>query len=311
MPVYTDLSALPGFRNAAVTIGVYDGVHLGHRAILQQVVEEAKSVAGDPVLITFHPHPRSVLQPGEPVRVLTTLEERLRLVQEAGIRHSVVVPFSAAFAEMSAEAYVQNFLVRHFHPAVVVVGYDHRFGRGREGGIHTLEALSATHNYRVAEVPARLIQEAAVSSTKIRRAVEGGWVEEAAAMLGRPYAVTGTVVRGRQLGLTLGYPTANIQPNDASQLIPAVGVYAVRVVVEGRAHDAMLSVGNNPTIAEGLAQTIEANLFDFSGDLYGVEVTVEFVAWLRGEEKFASLEALKAQLALDAVQATKALQLIN
>lgn len=305
MAVFTDLASLPYFKNAVLTIGSFDGVHLGHRRILSQVVERAQAMGGESMVLTFEPHPRKVVAPDKPLGLLTPLEEKLRLITEAGISHTVVVPFSQKFSEQDPAAYVTDFLVPYFHPATLVIGYDHRFGRGRAGDITLLRALAGQHNFSVEEIPAHVIDEAAVSSTKIRAALMEGRAEDAAAMLGRPYTWSGRVVSGRQLGRTIGYPTANLDALDADQLLPGDGVYAVEAVVNETVHPAMLSIGLRPTIGAGLARTVEAHLLDFSGDIYDCTVTLRFVQWLRGEEKFSSLDALKEAIAADERAARK------
>lgn len=305
MAVFTDLATLPRFRNAVLTIGSFDGVHLGHRRILSQVVERARATGGESVLLTFEPHPRKVVAPEKPLGLLTPLDEKLRLIAEAGIEHTVVVPFSQEFSAQEPAAYVTDFLVPHFHPSTLVIGYDHRFGRGRAGDISLLRALAADHHFSVEEIPAHLIDEAAVSSTKIRTALTEGHAEDAAAMLGRPYTWSGRVVQGRQLGRTIGYPTANLEALDADQLLPGDGVYAVEALLDDVAHPSMLSIGLRPTIGAGLARTVEVHLLDFAGDLYGRDVTLRFVRWMRSEEKFASLDALKAAIAADEEVARK------
>jgi len=308
MAVFTDLASLPRFCRVVLTIGSFDGVHLGHLAILQRVQEAAARHHGESVLITFDPHPRHVLRPEEPLRILTPLPEKLRLISEAGINHTVVVPFSPAFAAMTAHAYVDEFLVRNFHPAAIVIGHDHRFGTDRLGDISLLRAAGEQRGFAVEELPAQMVADAAVSSTKIRRALEGGKVKDAAAMLGRPYAWSGMVVRGAQLGRTLGYPTANLEALHPDQSLPADGVYAVDVTDEaGGRYAGMLGLGLRPTVGAGLARTVEVNLFDYAGDLYGRNLTLHFVAWLRGEEKFGSLDALKQALQGDEAAARRVL----
>lgn len=305
MAVFTDLASLPQFRKAVLTIGSFDGVHVGHRRILSQVVDRAKASGGESVLLTFEPHPRKVVAPDKPLGLLTPLSEKLRLIAEAGIEHTVVIPFSQEFSEQDPAAYVTDFLVPRFRPTTLVIGYDHRFGRGRAGDIQLLRSLASQHGFSVEEIPAHLIDEAAVSSTKIRTALIEGRAADAAAMLGRPYAWSGRVVKGRQLGRTLGYPTANLEALDADQLLPGDGVYAVEAMADGAAHPSMLSIGLRPTIGAGLARTVEVHLLDFAGDLYGTTATLRFLHWMRGEEKFSSLDELKAAIAADEEHARK------
>jgi len=307
MAVFFDINQLPKFNNAVITIGTFDGVHMGHRVILNEVVKHAKEVGGESVLITFEPHPRKLLFPGQSLKLLTPLHQKLELIQAAGIEHIIVAPFTKDFSDLSAQEYIENFLVAYCHPDSIIIGYDHHFGQERKGSIHLLKEYASKHNFKVVEIPAQLIDEAAVSSTKIRHALEQGHVQDAAHMLGRNYTVTGTVVKGTQLGRTIGYPTANIQPSDNDQLIPARGIYAVRAIHAGHLYNGMMSIGYNPTITDEKTIKIEVNLFEFDKDIYGDEIEIEFVAWLRSEEKFDSIDALKEQLNLDKINTLKQL----
>lgn len=308
MQVFYGTEKLPLFPNAVLTIGTFDGLHEGHRRILASVVAEAKARKGTSILITFHPHPRKLIQPDQPLKLLTSLRERLALIDEAGMDVAVVVPFTAAFASQSAHEYISNFLLRRFRPELIIIGYDHRFGQDRAGDISLLRQYAADSGFSVFEIPAQLIDDAAVSSTKIRKALAAGGVEEASLMLGEEYRLSGRVSRGAQLGRTIGYPTANIIPEDPEKMIPHSGVYAVRVYAEG-AFEAggMMNIGVNPTVSSTHIQKLEVHLFDFSGDLYDRELEIRFVARIRDEQKFSDLDALKMQLALDEAQARKLL----
>ncbi len=300
----------PALQRGAITIGTFDGVHRGHASILEQLRAAATSAGGPSIIVTFDPHPRSVVHPGEKLELLTPLEERIKLLREAGIDEVVVTPFTPAFASMEAEDYIRDFLVHNFHPAAIVIGYDHRFGAGRRGNLALLATCAEKWNYTVSEIPATLLSEAAISSTKIRTALRAGDIAKANEMMGRPYALEGTVVEGKKLGRTIGYPTANLQPICTEQLIPAGGVYAVQVY-EGTTFLAggMLNIGRRPTVdAAGAAQTIEVNLLEgFSEDLYGRQLRLLFVARLRDEQQFSGIEALKMQLGKDAEAAAEAL----
>ncbi len=279
-----------------LTIGTFDGVHLGHRAILEEVKRHAAAIGGRSTVITFEPHPRQVLQPDAHIQILTPLYEKLRLLREAGMEEVSVTPFTKEFARLSAEEYVEEFLVKRFRPAAIVVGYDHRFGHDRRGDMRLLESYGGRFGFAVHELPAHMIDNAAISSTRLRKALLDGDMDGAAHMLGRPYTLTGTVVHGQKLGRTLGYPTANIQPAAPEQLVPKGGIYAVRVEADRRNCGAMLSIGTRPTVASDGAVSIEAYLFDYSGDLYGKALTVQFIRRTRDELKFDGLEALKDAL---------------
>lgn len=307
MAIFTDLDTLPGFRRPVLTIGTFDGVHLGHARILEEVVRHAATAGGESILITFEPHPRKLLFPEQPLHILTPLRDKIAQVLASGIDHVVVAPFTKAFSELDAEAYIRDFLVARFQPYGIIIGYDHRFGRDRSGDIGMLQQLSERYGYKVFEIPAQMIDDATVSSTKIRRALDEGKVEEAAHMLGRPYCLGGTVVSGAQLGRTIGFPTANVAPADAEQQLPARGVYTVWAEVNGQRHAAMMNIGFRPTVTQEIKLHLEAHLLDWSGDLYGQELRLHFVARLRDEQKFPSLDALKEQLGKDREAAKEAL----
>jgi riboflavin kinase / FMN adenylyltransferase len=311
MAVFFDTNNLPDFKKAVLTIGTFDGVHKGHKAILQKVVNHARMENGTSILITFEPHPRKLLFPDQPLGIITPLDQKLRLVQDTGIEHVVVVPFTKEFSELTAEKYIKDFLVNIFHPHIIVIGYDHRFGQDRKGDLHLLEDGASLYGYDLIEIPAQMIDEAAVSSTKIRAAIKEGRIEDAAQMLGRNYTLSGTVVHGNKLGRTLGYPTANMQPANGDQILPAVGIYAVRATHEGITYNGMLSIGYNPTVTDRKELRIEANLFDFDKDIYGQTLEVAFVKRLRDEQKFDSLDALKAQLHRDKENSMKALKALQ
>lgn len=308
MAVYLDIKELPKFHNPVLTIGTFDGVHEGHETILKEVVKHAKEVNGESILITFEPHPRKLLFPDQPLKLLTPLQQKMEYITGAGIQHVVVVPFTKEFANLSAQEYIENFLVKYFHPSCIIIGYDHRFGHDRKGDINLLKEYEKQYGYELQEIPAQLIDDAAVSSTKIRRALNEGRMQEAAHMLGRPYSIRGTVKRGAQLGRTIGYPTANIEPDDAEQLIPANGIYAVRVKWNNKEYGGMMSIGYNPTVTDDKMLKLEVNIFDFNEEIYGQALEIAFIAWLRDEEKFDSLEALTEQLHRDKRDTLNALQ---
>lgn len=308
MAIFYNTDHLPVFNNPVITIGTFDGVHHGHCEILNEVVHQAQQIGGESIVLTFHPHPRKLLFPDQSLKTLTTLEQKLQLISEAGVDHIVVVPFTHAFAALSATEYIEDFLVKIFHPSRIVIGYDHHFGHDRTGNIELLKSLERRYGFTIQEIPAQLIEQAAVSSTKIRHALQEGRVDEAAKMLGRSYAVKGKVLRGAQLGRTIGFPTANLQPEDADQLIPANGVYAVLVHHHNKQYKAMLNIGYRPTVSNEQRLTTEAHIFDFSGDIYDQELEILFISRLRDEQKFASLDALKEQLNKDR---TEALNILN
>lgn len=298
MKVHRTIQDLPPFSNAVITIGTFDGVHSGHRQIIDALKSEAQKVKGESVIITFHPHPRKVVQPLEPLQLINTPEEKIQLLSGTGIDHVVIVPFTTAFSEQSADEYIRDFLIRTFHPHTIIIGYDHHFGKGRKGNFKLLEDKAALYQYRLVEIPKYLLDQIAVSSTKIRQAILKGDVDTANKLLGYSFFFEGSVVKGDQLGRTLGYPTANLVYTDDEKIRLGHGVYAVYVEVNGSRKKGMLSIGNRPTLTNS-DERVEVNIFDFDDDLYGKKLQVEVKHFLRPQEKYSSLDALKAQLALD------------
>lgn len=307
MAVHTNTDKLPVFKNAVITIGTFDGVHLGHKTILKEVIRHAHDVGGESVLITFEPHPRKLIFPNQPLKLLTPLNEKLELVTREGIGHIVVVSFTRDFSNLTAEEYIKEFLVKKFHPESIVIGYDHHFGYDRTGNIDMLKKHASEYGFKVFEISAQLIDEAAVSSTKIRNALTEGRVAEAATMLGRHYTLKGHVIGGAKLGRTIGYPTANLLPEDPEQLLPANGVYAILAHWNGQTFKGMLNIGNRPTISKDMHLHIEAHLFDFNKDIYDDKLELVFIDRLRDEQKFPSVDMLKAQLAKDKENAIRIL----
>ncbi|RSK24346.1 bifunctional riboflavin kinase/FAD synthetase [Hymenobacter metallilatus] len=314
MQVIQDPAQFPHLGNAVVTSGTFDGVHVGHQQILRRLQETARHSGGASVVITYWPHPRLVLGPplshSEPLNLhlLNTLEERSARLTEFGVDYLLVIPFTREFAGWTSEEYIQQILLRTVGTRKLVIGYDHRFGKNREGGFDYLSQHADRYGMMVEEIPREDVDAVGVSSTRIRRALEAGDVATANRHLGYQYPLTGVVVKGRQLGRTIGWPTANIECPEPLKLIPARGVYAVMATTAaGTRHAAMLNIGVRPTVGGNLAQTVEAHLLDFDGDLYDQPLTVQFVARLRDEQKFDGLDALKAQLALDAEAARLAL----
>ena len=303
MKVFYGIERLPSFEKPVLTIGTFDGVHQGHKSILQSVVQEAKAIKGTSVLITFEPHPRKLIFPTEPLKLLCTLEERLALVANAQIDVVVVVPFTKEFAAQSAQDYISDFLVAQFQPSIIIIGYDHRFGHDRTGDIAMLGSYAHQYHYEVKEISAQLISAAAVSSTKVRNLLLEGNVAAAHQMLGTAYSISGKVIRGAQRGRSIGFPTANIALADTDKLVPQIGVYAVRVFVKDQWYKGMLNLGYNPTVVTDNEVKIEVHLFDFDQDIYDQEIKVCFISRLRNEQKFESLDALKSQLQQDRLEA--------
>ena len=303
MNVYNNINELPAFKKAVITIGTFDGLHDGHRKIIGQLKEVARNINGTTIVITFFPHPRHVLSSTEKkVFMLNTLDEKIALLQAEGIENLVVVPFTSEFSTMEADAYISDFLVNSFHPHTIIIGYDHRFGKNRAGNFQLLKEGEKKYGYEVVEITAQQLNDIAISSTKIRQKLSEGDVKAANSLLGYAYFFSGKVVKGDQLGRTIGFPTANLEIAEQEKLIPGNGVYAVDVVIKNVTHKGMMNIGFRPTVG-GIVRKIEVNIFDFNEDIYDQNMTVFLKSKLRDEKKFNSLEALKTQLANDALAA--------
>jgi riboflavin kinase / FMN adenylyltransferase len=300
MIVIRDIRDFPVLSRAVVTSGTFDGVHVGHQKIIQRLLEITWSTQGQSVVVTYWPHPRLVLDATNqmPLGLLSTIEERIEQLSTFPIDYLLIIPFTREFSELSSEKYIQEILIKTIQTKILVIGYDHHFGKNREGDFAYLQQYAPAWGFRVEEIPAQDIDHIAVSSSRIRKALETGNISTANAYLGRPYCLTGTVVPGKQLGRTIGYPTANISVTDAHKLIPAQGIYAVEVLFNGQVYGGMLSIGTNPTVG-GTTQTIEVNIFDFYGDIYHQSLTIRFIAYIREEEKFSGLEQLQLKLQHD------------
>jgi riboflavin kinase / FMN adenylyltransferase len=301
MRLFKTLDHLPEFENAIVTIGTFDGVHLGHQKLIERINNLARTHHGESVLITFHPHPRFVVNPDDKtLKLINTLEEKIQLLGNYKIDNLVVVPFTQAFSQQPAIEYVKNFLVDHFHPHTIVIGYDHHFGRNRSGNIHLLREYESVFGYRVEEISKETLEDIDISSTKIRKALSEGNVKIAGELMGHHYFLSGFVVKGDQNGRKMGFPTANIQLPVHYKLIPKNGVYAVKVKVADSLYNGMLNIGYRPTF-EGSNKSIEVHIFEFDSNIYGEEIQVQFIDFIREEQKFSSMEALKNQLNIDAL----------
>jgi len=300
MKVHTDLASFKEVHRPVLTTGTFDGVHRGHRKVLDRLKELAQKEAGESVLFTFHPHPRMVLYPGDnDLKLLTTQEEKITLLEQAGLDHLLVVPFSRQFSRMHATEFVGDVLVGAIGVHAVVIGYDHRFGRNREGDLASLHQLGEVYDFQVEEIPAQEVDHIKVSSTKVRHALLEGDLRTANELLGYPYQLSGLVVKGEQRGRTIGFPTANISVVAASMKKKGNGVYAVTVELRTGIHQGMMNIGVRPTVHEGSERSVEVHLFGFDRDIYGEPITVRLMERLRAERKFSGLDALKAQLAED------------
>lgn len=317
MTVHRDTERLPHFNKAVVTIGTFDGVHVGHRKIIDQLKEEAQRIGGETVIITFHPHPRKIVHVSREVKLITTIDERIRLLSDAGVDHLVIVPFTRGFSELEAREYVELFLKKKFDPSVVIIGYDHKFGTERKGDYKLLEEFSANGYFELKEIPGHVINHSTVSSTLIRNAILDGDIDKANGLLGYTFTFDGEVIKGDQRGRTIGYPTANIKLTDEEKIIPGDGVYAVKMTLITSERDkkeelleGMMNIGLRPTV-DGTKRTIEINIFDFNENIYGKKMRVFVKKFLRPEKKFSGLDELKLQLASDKIHALKHLSLKN
>lgn len=302
MNIYYDFSSISAIKNPVLTIGTFDGVHIGHKKIIDQLNEEASKIGGESVLFTFFPHPRMVIFPeSHGLKLIQTQEEKLEKLKEMGLQNVIVFPFTFEFSRLTALEFVRDMLVNQLHVKKLVIGYDHQFGKNREGSIHFLRDVAETYEFEVIEIPAQDIDAVHVSSTKIREALNTGDIEKANDYLGAPFQLSGTVVKGKQLGRTIGFPTANIQLANDLKLIPQNGVYAVKVFYHNECLKGMMNIGVRPTIEGKNDPTIEVHIFDFDQTIYGESLCVELYKKTRDEQKFNGIEALKNQLKLDEI----------
>lgn len=285
-----------------VTIGTFDGVHFGHQRILEKLVSDAKKAGKKSILLTFFPHPRMVLQKDSSLELINTIEERKNLLAKTGLDYLIIHPFSKEFSRLTALAFVRDILVNQFNVSKLCIGYDHHFGKNREGNITQLQEYSKLYDFDIEEIPAQDIDDVSVSSTKIRKALAEGNVKTANTYLGYPFMLNGNVVNGKQLGGKIGFPTANIDVEEAYKLIPKTGVYVVRSTIKDEIIYGMMNIGKRPTV-DGKHQTIEVHFFDLNQDLYEQSLTVELLYFLRDEHKFDSVEHLISQLHKDEIQA--------
>ena len=312
MQVHYGLENIQALSYSVVTSGTFDGVHIGHQKILGRLRELAtkEHALATSVVITYHPHPRLVLFPEQTdLHLLSTIDEKIALLERFAIDHLLIIPFNKEFAQTSSLDFIDKILIKGLNTKKLVIGYDHRFGKNREGSFEYLLANQHLFPFSIEEIPRQDIDHVGISSTKIRHALDEGKVEIANEYLGHQYTLTGKVIKGNQIGRTIDYPTANLQVEDAYKLIPADGIYAVRVSCQGIWYMGMLYIGTRTTLGEDLQRTIEVNIFDFDKEIYGEYLTLEFIALLRREIKFESIELMKKQLALDKEKALAVLQM--
>jgi riboflavin kinase/FMN adenylyltransferase len=311
MKVYQGITHFKRLSTAVVTSGTFDGVHIGHQKILSRLREVSRQYGGESVVITFWPHPRLVVSTdSQDLKLLSTIEEKIEMLDRMQVDHLLIIPFTKEFSLLTSEEFINRILVEKIGTKRLVMGHDHRFGRNREGSFEHLRAHAAQYGFEVEEIPRQDIEDLGVSSTRIRNALLEGNLPVANEYLGRPYSLKGTVVKGQQLGRTIGYPTANTKVLEPYKLIPADGVYAVRVHYRDTLYQGMLNIGLRPTVG-GLTRTIEVHLFDFDQALYGQELIIHFEARIRQEQKFAGMEELKRQLGRDKEDARRLLSVNN
>jgi riboflavin kinase/FMN adenylyltransferase len=298
--IFNDIESIEDIPNPVLTIGTFDGVHLGHQRIIDRLNREAKLIGGESVLFTFCPHPRMVLYPEtHGLKLLQTQQEKLCKLEENGLQNIIIHPFSFDFSRLTAVEFVRDYLINKLRVKKLVIGYDHQFGRNREGTIEFLKSIADVYEFEVIEIPAQEIDEVNVSSTKIRGALLNGDVQRASEFLGYSYMLTGLVMEGEQLGRSMGYPTANLSIQDSTKLIPANGVYAVKCYIDDKVFCGMMNIGIRPTVSSQEMLTLEVHLFDFSDTIYGQFVHVHFISRIRNEQRFNSVNELKEQLNKD------------
>lgn len=309
MKIHHQSLSFPRPNQPVVTTGTFDGVHLGHKTILNRLIESARQIQGESVVITFDPHPRQVLYPNDhSLKLLQSIDEKAARLEALGVDHLLVIKFDKAFSELSSDEFIRTVLLDAIGTKKLVVGYDHHFGKNREGSFESLRKQGMIHGFSVEEIPAHDIDQVSVSSTAIRKALTLGEIKTANSYLGYPYSLSGEVVRGNQMGRQLGFPTANLMISSSLKLIPASGVYAVTVEIQNRTYQGMLNIGYRPTLTEDKILTCEVHVLDFSSDIYGETVRVQFIDRLRDEKRFSGKDELIQQLNTDKIQAA---QLLN
>jgi riboflavin kinase / FMN adenylyltransferase len=307
LKTFSSISEFSTTKKTVVTIGTFDGVHMGHRKILDKVIAEAELRNEESVVLTFYPHPRFILNENSDLKLLNTIEEKTELLSKTGLDALIIHPFSKEFANLSAEEFVKTILVDQLHVSKIIIGYDHKFGKNRTADIHDLIQFGAKYNFEVEQITAQELDEIAVSSTKIRTALGEGNITLANNYLGYPYSLSGKVIHGNQIGRTIGFPTANIQMADTFKLIPKKGVYVVRCLIKDRLVKGVMNIGNRPTV-DGTSLSIEVHLLDFDATLYGFEISVYLLDFIRDEQKFENLEVLTSQIEDDKKKAIQFLK---
>lgn len=301
MKIFNGFDQLSEIPNPVLTIGTFDGVHLGHQKILQMLNNEAKKIGGESVLFTFYPHPRMVLLPNSHgLKLIQTQEEKIEKLEKMGLQNLIILPFTKEFSNLSATEFVEEYLVNRLHVSKLVIGYDHQFGKNREGSLDFLKSIAPSYNFEVIEISAKEIDDVNISSTKIRTAIENGNISVANAYLGQPFELKGKVIKGKELGKTIGFPTANIQLESDLKILPKIGVYAVEIILPSNTLcKGMMNIGIRPTVSNENSLSIEVHIFDFNENLYDTFIVVRLLSYIRSEQKFSSVDELKKQLQQD------------
>ncbi|MFM6975326.1 MAG: bifunctional riboflavin kinase/FAD synthetase [Sphingobacteriaceae bacterium] len=307
MRTYSDIQTFSPIKNAVVTIGTFDGVHIGHQKIISSLRKSAKELGGETVILTFFPHPRMILHPeDQELKLITTIKEKAQLLEASGIDHLIITPFTRDFSNLSPEDYIKQILVDKIGTRKIIIGYDHRFGKNREGGIEQLQKFAPIYGFEVEVIPEQDMHQVAVSSSKIRQALLSGDVQTAHEFMGHPFSLHGKVIKGDQIGRKMGYPTANLFIEENYKLIPSDGIYAVKLEIKNKPYQGMAYIGHRPTI-NGMSRNIEVNIFDFEEDIYGETIRMDFLHYIREDQKFNSLAELSHQLSLDKIAALRLL----
>lgn len=309
MNVYRSIEELPqNIKNPVITFGSFDGVHLGHSYVFNQMKTIAKEIGGETVVTTFHPHPRKVIYPSDTsLALITTIEEKIKLFGINHIDHLVIMPFSVEFSQITPQEYIETFIIKKFRPHTIVIGYDHRFGLNRKGDINTLKMYEKKGAFQVIEIPQKRVESMKISSTAIRKSIQNGNIGRANTLLGHHFKLSGTVIHGEKLGEKIGYKTANIEPLSREKLIPGEGIYAVFVNYDEYQYKGMLYIGTKPTIRANGQKSIEVHIFDFNEIVYGKEIEVEFIEFVRKDATFGSLEELREKINSDREESLKIL----
>lgn len=307
MNIYRDINEILKDENSVLTLGTFDGVHLGHQEIIRRVVDCSKKENLRNFIITFHPHPRKVINPELKIKLLTTQDEQIKILEQLGVEHLLIINFTKEFSELAPEEFIENYLIRKVGLKKIVLGYDHHFGKARGGDVNLLKQFSQKFNFSIIQIEPYIIENEPVSSTKIRNSLENGEIEKANKMLGRIYSFSGLVIEGDKRGRKLGYPTANLQLTDPDKLLPQIGIYAVLAELDGKVYKALLSIGKRPTFYNNGDLVAEVYIYDFNSDIYGEKLKINLISKLRDEEKFNSSEELIKQMNIDKENGLKVL----